>query len=208
MTKGKLISFEGCEGSGKSTQIRLLAEYLDKMNAPYIVTREPGGSEIAEKIRGIVLDGKNKNMSDACEALLYAAAREQHLSEIIIPALNAGKLVICDRYVHSSLAYQGYARGLGADYIRAINSRVIREYMPDITLFLDISPEDAFNRKHGADKNDRMEQLGLQFHNLVYRGYKEIQKSEQNFCAVDCRGEKAQTHANIIKTLKDKDIIK
>ena len=207
MTQGKFISFEGCEGSGKSTQIKLLAEYLDKLHAPYIVTREPGGSEIAEKIRGLVLDGKNKNMSDAGEALLYAAAREQHLSEIIIPALAAGKIVICDRYVHSSLAYQGYARGLGADYIRAINSRVIKEYMPDITLFLDIAPEDAFKRKHGADKNDRMEQQGLEFHRMVYKGYKQL-LNETDFCAVDCRGEKAETHANIIKTLKDRNIIK
>ena len=205
--KGKFITFEGCEGSGKSTQIRLLAEYLDKINAPYIVTREPGGSEIAEKIRGIVLDGKNKNMSDACEALLYAAAREQHLTEIIIPALNAGKIVICDRYVHSSLAYQGYARGLGADYIKAINSRVIKEYMPDLTVFLDITPEAAFNRKHGADKDDRMEQQGLEFHRLVYRGYKDICGGEPRFCAVECGGEKAQTHANIVRLLQSKGII-
>ena len=207
MTKGKFITFEGCEGSGKSTQIRLLAEYLDKLGAAYIVTREPGGSEIAEKIRGIVLDGKNKNMSDECEALLYAAAREQHLSEIIIPALNAGKIVICDRYVHSSLAYQGYARGLGAEYIAAVNSRVKREYMPDLTLFLDITPEAAFNRKHGADKNDRMEQQGLDFHRRVYNGYKEIGKADKNFCPVDCGGAKADTHANIIKILKDRNII-
>ncbi len=205
--KGKFITFEGCEGSGKSTQIRLLAEYLDKTGAPYIVTREPGGSEIAEKIRGLVLDGKNKNMSDACEALLYAAAREQHLTEIIIPALNAGKLVICDRYVHSSLAYQGYARGLGADYIKAINSRVIKEYMPDLTVFLDITPEAAFGRKHGADKDDRMEQQGLEFHRQVYKGYKDICGGEPRFCAVECGGEKAQTHANIIKLLKAKNII-
>lgn len=208
MTEGKFISFEGCEGSGKSTQIKLLAAYLESLNVPYIVTREPGGSIIAEKIRALVLDGKNKNLSDECEALLYAAAREQHLSEIIIPALKAGKIVVCDRYVHSSLAYQGYARGLGADYIRAINSRVVKEYMPTVTLFLDIAPEDAFRRKHGADKNDRMEQQGIQFHNLVYADYKQLLQSEKNFCAVDCRGDKAQTHANIIKTLKDKDIIK
>ena len=207
MMKGKFITFEGCEGSGKSTQIRLLAEYLDKTGTPYIVTREPGGSEIAEKIRGIVLDGKNKNMSDACEALLYAAAREQHLSEIIIPALNAGKIVICDRYVHSSLAYQGYARGLGADYIKAINSRVISGYMPDLTLFLDITPDAAFNRKHGADKNDRMEQQGLEFHRLVYSGYKQFVDGK-SFCAVECSGEKADTHKNIIKILKDKGITK
>ena len=206
MTKGKFVTFEGCEGSGKSTQIRLLAEYLDKLGTPYIVTREPGGSEIAEKIRGIVLDGKNKNMSDACEALLYAAAREQHLSEIIIPALNEGKLVICDRYVHSSLAYQGHARGLGADYIAAINYRVMREYMPDLTIFLDIPPDGAFSRKHGADKDDRMEQQGMEFHCRVYEGYRKL-LNEKNFCPVNCRGSKEQTHKNIIELLQSKGII-
>lgn len=207
MTKGKFISFEGCEGSGKSTQIKLLAQYLEKINAGYIVTREPGGSEIAEKIRGIVLDGKNKNMTGECEALLYAAAREQHLSEIIIPALTAGKLVVCDRYVHSSLAYQGYARGLGAEYIKAVNSRVIRGYMPDITLFLDISPDAAFARKHGADKNDRMEQQGLLFHRKVYDGYRQMLSGESAFCAIDCSGEKEQTHRNIVRLLQTKGII-
>ncbi|MDE6868182.1 MAG: dTMP kinase [Clostridia bacterium] len=205
--KGKFIAFEGCEGAGKSTQIKLLAAYLDKSDVPYVVTREPGGSVIAEKIRNLVLDGKNKNMSDECEALLYAAAREQHLSDIIIPALNAGKTVICDRYVHSSLAYQGYARGLGLEYVRAINFRVMLDYMPDLTLFLDIAPDDAFSRKHGADKDDRMEQQGLEFHRRVYEGYKLCLKSDKNFCAVDCRGNKEQTHANIIRLLKDKGII-
>ena len=112
--RGKFITFEGCEGSGKSTQLRLLSEYLDKLGVDYILTREPGGSEIAEQIRNIILNGKNTAMCDECEALLYAAARVQHLKEKIAPALDKGKLVICDRYVDSSLAYQGYARGLGS----------------------------------------------------------------------------------------------
>lgn len=115
--RGKFITFEGCEGSGKSTQLRLLSEYLDKLGVDYILTREPGGSEIAEQIRNIILNGKNTAMCDECEALLYAAARVQHLKEKIAPALDKGKLVICDRYVDSSLAYQGYARGLGREYI-------------------------------------------------------------------------------------------
>ncbi|MDE7305776.1 MAG: dTMP kinase, partial [Clostridia bacterium] len=109
MTRGYFITFEGCEGCGKSTQLKLLSEYLDKKGVEYVLTREPGGSEIAEQIRRIILDGKNLEMSDECEALLYAAAREQHLKDRVIPALNGGKLVICDRYVDSSLAYQGIA---------------------------------------------------------------------------------------------------
>ena len=115
--RGKFITFEGCEGSGKSTQIRLLSERLKKEGISHIVTREPGGSDIAEQIRAIILNGKNTAMCDECEALLYAAARIQHLKEIVVPALSCGKLVICDRYVHSSLAYQGYARGLGEEYV-------------------------------------------------------------------------------------------
>ena len=111
--KGKFIAFEGCEGSGKSTQLKLLAEYLIGHGVDFILTREPGGSEISEQIRGIILNGKNTDMCDECEALLYAAARVQHLKQTVMPALEDGKLVICDRYIYSSLAYQGYARGLG-----------------------------------------------------------------------------------------------
>ena len=158
--KGKFITFEGCEGSGKSTQIRLLSEKLKERGVDFIVTREPGGSDIAEQIRKIILNPQNTAMCDECEALLYAAARIQHLKEIVVPALNGGKLVICDRYVHSSLAYQGYARGLGEEYVAGVNSLALGEYAPDITLFLNISPKAAFERKHGADKDDRMEQLG------------------------------------------------
>ena len=152
--RGKFITFEGCEGSGKSTQLRLLSEYLDKLGVDYILTREPGGSEIAEQIRNIILNGKNTAMCDECEALLYAAARVQHLKEKIAPALDKGKLVICDRYVDSSLAYQGYARGLGREYIENINSLALERFAPDLTVFLDISPAEAFKRKHGADPDD------------------------------------------------------
>lgn len=128
-----------------------------------MMTREPGGSRIAERIREIILDGKNTAMCDECEALLYAASRVQLLKEKLIPALEAGKLVICDRYVHSSLAYQGIARGLGEEYVADINSFALENCPPDLTIFTDIPPERA-ERKHGADKNDRMEQLGMEFH--------------------------------------------
>lgn len=205
--RGKFITFEGCEGSGKSTQLRLLSEYLDRENIPYVLTREPGGSEIAEQIRKIILDGKNTDMCDECEALLYAAARFQHLKDKVIPALESGKLVICDRYVDSSLAYQGVARGLGLDYIASINSPALGKYAPNLTIFLNIPPDEAFKRKHGADKDDRMEQQGLDFHMKVYGGYMQLVEKYPRICPVDCHGTKSQTAEKIVKVLKDKGII-
>ena len=205
--KGKFVTFEGCEGSGKSTQLRLLSEYLKSSGTDFIMTREPGGSEISEEIRKIILSGKNSAMCDECEALLYAAARIQHLKEIVEPALNAGKLVICDRYVDSSLAYQGYARGLGMEFIKEINRLALEKFTPDLTVFLDISPKAAFERKHGADPEDRMEQLGLEFHEKVYQGYKALLKIAPRMCAVECNGTKFETAENVKNLLKSKGII-
>ena len=115
--RGKFITFEGCDGCGKSTQLSLLIDYLTKAGVPHIFTREPGGGKISEAIRGILLSGKNMEMGDECEALLYAAARAQHIKDRVEPALNEGKLVVCDRYVDSSFAYQAYARGLGMEFV-------------------------------------------------------------------------------------------
>lgn len=206
--RGKFVTFEGCEGSGKSTQIRLLSEKLTADGVDFIITREPGGSDVAEQIRRIILDGKNTAMCDECEALLYAAARVQHLKEIVAPALEAGKLVICDRYVDSSLAYQGAARGLGYDYIAEINSWALDKYAPDLTVFLNISPKDAFERKHGADKDDRIEALGLEFHDKVYNGYVGLIDKYPRICPVECGGSKWETNERIYQLLKDKAIIK
>jgi dTMP kinase len=205
--KGKFITFEGCEGSGKSTQLKLLSQKLDELGVDYILTREPGGSEIAEKIRDIILDGKNTAMCDECEALLYAAARVQHLKEKVAPALERGTLVICDRYIDSSLAYQGYARGLGEKFITEINSYALKEFCPDLTIFLNISPTAAFERKHGADENDRMEQLGIDFHERVYKGYLSLLKKYPRISPVDCSGTKWETSEKIVSLLKQKGII-
>lgn len=205
--RGKFITFEGCEGCGKSTQVRLLSQKLTELGIDFIVTREPGGSDVAEQIRKVILDAKNTAMCDECEALLYAAARVQHLKEIVEPALENGKLVICDRYVHSSLAYQGYARGLGEEYVASINSFALKEFRPDLTLFLNISPTDAFARKHGADEDDRIERLGLSFHQKVYEGYLQIAKKYPCVTAIDCSGTKQQTAGKILTALKDKGII-
>ncbi len=202
--KGKFITFEGCEGSGKSTHVSLFREYLDKNGVDYIFLREPGGTNISEKIRGIILDVENAEMSDYAEALLYASARAQLIDEKILPALNNGKLVVVDRYIDSSFAYQGYARGLGIDFIEKINSYAIKKCMPDKTVFLDISPKDAFERKGGADKGDRLELSGIDFHERVYKGYKKlVEESPERFISIDPTGTKQETHEKIIEALKD-----
>ncbi len=206
--KGKFITFEGCEGVGKSRQIHLLEEFLKRNNVKYFLTREPGGTPVSEQIRSVILDGKNVDMSDACEALLYAAARVQLLEQEIKPRLERGELVLCDRYVDSSLAYQGFARGLGVDFIEKINSYAMENFMPDYTLFLNLPPEQAFLRKGGVDKNDRLELSGMEFHKKVYEGYLALSKRyEDRFIVIDASGERDETHLKIINALKEKGII-
>ena len=174
--KGYFITFEGCEGSGKSTQLKLLGEYLAETGREAVFTREPGGTSVSEQIRKVILDCNNASMTDKTEALLYAAARAQLIEEKILPAKRAGKIVVCDRYIDSSFAYQAFARGLGYDFVAEINGFALNYCMPDLTLFFDISPEKAFARKGGADLNDRLEQSGIEFHNKVYEGYLELCK--------------------------------
>lgn len=206
--KGTFITFEGCEGAGKSTQIRLLSQYLAERGKECVVTREPGGSGISEAIRAVILDGKNTAMTDECEALLYAAARAQHLSDTVLPALEAGKTVLCDRYLFSSFAYQGYGRGLDMDFLRAVNSFALQGHMPDITLFLDIPPRSAFERKHGADRNDRIEQAGEAFHARVYQGYLRLaEEYPGQIVRVDCSGTKFETNEKIRALLAGRGLI-
>lgn len=206
--KGKFVTFEGCEGVGKSRQIQLLQNYLKSIGKDFYLTREPGGSKISEQIRNIILDTKNEGMSNVCEALLYAAARVQLLDEIIKDKLDEGQLVICDRYVDSSLAYQGVARGVGIDYVEKINAYALNNFMPDLTLFLDLPPEQAFRRKGGVDEHDRLEKSGMEFHKRVYEGYKMLAaKYPERFKVIDASGSKEQTHEKIKKALIDKGII-
>lgn len=205
--KGKFITFEGCDGCGKSTQLKLLSDYLTQNGIAHIFTREPGGGKISEAIREILLNGKNAEMTDECEALLYAAARVQHLHDRVQPALNEGKLVVCDRYVDSSFAYQAYARGLGVDFIGKINAYAIENYSPDVTIFIDLSPEEAFKRKHGADENDRLEQAGMAFHEKVYAGYKEIAEKENRVVVVNGRQTPDEVFADVITALKSRNCL-
>lgn len=172
MKKGLFITFEGCDGCGKTTAIKKTDERLNALNIDHIITREPGGSRIAEDIRKIILDKRNSEEDSRTEALLYAASRRQHLVEKVIPALNEGRLVICDRYLDSSLAYQGYARGIGIDAVMSINAFAIENTMPDLTLFLDLSPEEGLRRINSRKReSDRLDQEKETFHKKVYEGY-------------------------------------
>jgi len=171
MARGYFISIEGSDGSGKSTQIDLLEEYLKSLGIKATFLREPGGTKISEKIRDIILDLKNTEMCDITEMLLYAAARAQLVSEVIQPLVEKGEIVICDRFVDSSYAYQSFARGLELQDVKMVNNLAIRGLLPDMTLFFDISPEDAIARRLNATPGDRLELEPAQFHKDVHRGY-------------------------------------
>lgn len=202
------ITFEGCDGVGKTYQTRALKEYCQQLGLDVVFTREPGGSDIAEQIRKIILDANNSAMDDMCEAFLYAAARIQHLKDIVKPALSAGKVVFCDRFVHSSYVYQGLGRGLGLDNIVALNDIAVGDYMPEFTVFLDLSPEQAFMRKGGADKTDRLESVDFSFHSKVYQGYKSlIQANTDKFEVIDASGTREQTQALIRQALVRRGVL-
>lgn len=206
--QGKFITFEGCEGAGKSAQMRLLGQYFTQNNIPFITTREPGGTSVAEKIREVILDIDNLSMAYECEVLLYAASRADHIKNKILPALKEGKVVLCDRFIDSSFAYQAHARGLGIEAVKKANFYALENCMPHMTLFLDISPDDAFYRKGGADGRDRMEAEGLEFHRKVYEGYLKLADMfPERFVRIECHGEKLKTHENILAALRDRGII-
>ena len=198
--RGKFITIEGTDGSGKSTQIELLMDYLRKKGADVIFTREPGGTQISEKIREIILDVDNSEMTGITEALLYAAARSQHVEEKIIPALEAGKIIICDRFVDSSIAYQGAARGLGAEKIMGINEAALHGIMPDMTLFFDLSPEKGILRKKNERALDRLEKEKMDFHEKVYEGYKNLcKKYPERIKPIDADRSIDEVHSEVIE---------
>lgn len=202
--KGLFVTIEGPDGSGKSTIIKGLREYLRKNNIDFISTREPGGTPISEKIRSIILDNENKTMGSETEALLYAASRAQHIHEKIKPALKSGKLVLCDRFLLSSLAYQGVGRGLGIDPVKKINDFAIGDLYPDLILFFHIDPELTLKRKTLRDGGDRLEQEGAGFHNKVYQGYMELLKLyPKNIKVIDARKSIEEVLEASIKEIED-----
>lgn len=169
------ITFEGGEGSGKTSLIKAVSTWLNDKNYKNITTREPGGSFIAEKIRNILLDVDNKTISYKTEALLFAASRAQHLDEVIIPALNDKKIVLCDRYLDSSLAYQGYARDIGFETILKIN-HFATEWMPNYTFYIDVDPELGLKRAGSRGNLNRLDLETLEFHKKVRKGYLKLSK--------------------------------
>ena len=177
---GQFITLEGPDGSGKSTIIKLLGEYLEEKGIDFIMTREPGGTPIGEEIRDIILDNKNTNMGPETEALLYAASRGQHVHEKIIPALEKDKLVLCDRFVLSSLAYQGVGRQLGIKEVKMINDFALKGIYPDLILFFHIDPEITLRRKTKKLGGDRLEKEGNEFPK-EYKGYRCYKTNKGSF---------------------------
>lgn len=207
MNSGVFITLEGPDGSGKSTQVRYLKEYLESKNIETVFTREPGGTDIGEKIRKIILDKDNSEMCDMSEALLYAASRAQHVEQLIRPALEQGKVVVCDRFIDSSIAYQGYGRQLG-DPVRIINELAVAGCMPDLTLLMEISPEIGKSRIR-AESQDRLEREKIEFHNRVFEGYKQIMEIyPERFVGIDATRDKEAIRRDIFdhidEILKDR----
>ena len=194
---GLFIVFEGADGCGKSTQLRFLAEYLEGRGLHVVKTREPGGCPVAEKIREILLDNTNEEMAAETEALLYAAARAEHVRHVIKPAVDSGKVVLCDRYILSSIAYQGYGRQLDIDTVWDINRFAVQDYMPDVTVFLDVPPERGFERMHRRQELDRLENAGMSFHQRVFDGFQKLSQRD-DVMSVDASGTKFDT-LDIIK---------
>ncbi|QWB99850.1 dTMP kinase [Mycoplasmatota bacterium] len=171
--KGKFISFEGTEGSGKTSVIKKVKTHYENLGYKILTTREPGGIRISEQIRSILLDKNNQEMDAKTEALLFAAARRQHLVEKILPALEEGYIVFCDRFVDSSLIYQGVARGIGIDEVYDINYFAIAEALPDLTIFVDVRPEVGLERVFSTPNREvnRLDLESLSFHKKIYKGY-------------------------------------
>lgn len=174
--KGCFITLEGPDGSGKSTVAKLVVEKLLAEGYEVVHTREPGGIEISERIRDVILDPKNTMMDSRTEALLYAASRRQHLVEKVLPAVKAGKIVICERFVDSSLAYQGFGREIGFDEVLSINLFAIDNTYPDMTIYLDVDEQVGLDRLKNRKFKDRLDQESIDFHHRVKQGYEEVLK--------------------------------
>ncbi|MFD2671565.1 dTMP kinase [Marinicrinis sediminis] len=173
---GTFLTFEGGEGAGKTTVIEAIAAWLKASGYEVVTTREPGGIQIAEKIRSVILDPSHTSMEERTEALLYAAARRQHLVEKVTPALEAGRIVLCDRFIDSSLAYQGYARGIGIEEIWNLNAFAIGDRMPELTFLLDIDPHIGLQRIYQNNEREinRLDMEKLDFHEKVREGYRKL----------------------------------
>lgn len=196
MKRGIFISIEGPDGSGKSTQIKNIRDFFEGKDFEVVFTREPGGTAIGERIRNIILDKNCEEMNYMTEAMLYAAARAQHVSEVIRPALEAGKVVICDRYVDSSIAYQGYGRKLG-EAVAVINGYAVQGCMPDLTFLFKLDPS-VGKKRIRTELQDRLDAEAEAFHADVYRGYLHLeQQFADRFCGIDASRSIAEIKADV-----------
>ncbi|KRL84961.1 thymidylate kinase [Ligilactobacillus equi DSM 15833 = JCM 10991] len=203
---GYFISFEGSDGSGKTSVLKKIIEFLDQkgQQAKYLLTREPGGNKISEEIRQVILDVKNTQMSAKTEALLYAAARSQHLEENILPALKENKLVLCDRFVDSSIVYQGRARGLGMDVVAQLNEFATDKLSPELTIYFDVDPRVGLARIVAGRTNEvnRLDQEDLSFYDDVRAAYQELaQKYPDRIVTINANQELEQVVADVFKVL-------
>lgn len=204
--QGHFITFEGGEGAGKTTVLKLIEQTLINQGYKVLTTREPGGIAIAEAIREVILNPENTMMDARTEALLYAAARRQHLVEKVYPALKQGKIVLCDRFIDSSLAYQGHARGLGMDEVLSINQFAIDGLMPTLTILFDLKPEDGLKRvlQNATREQNRLDLEDLTFHNLVYEGYQTLlEKFADRIKVVDANQTIEQVESDVLALLKN-----
>ncbi|MBR6516615.1 MAG: dTMP kinase [Bacilli bacterium] len=199
--KGLFITFEGNDGSGKSSALQAVKQELKELGYDVLYTREPGGSPIAEKIRELILDKANVGMDDRTEALLYAASRREHITKTIIPALNEGKIILCDRFLDSSLAYQGYARELGVENVLNMNQFATEGLFPDLTILVCVHPEIGMSRIKKDERDmDRLEIEKMTFHTKVYEGYLKV-ADQYNNRIVAINGE--QTKEEVLQAVKD-----
>ena len=199
MKKGLFITFEGADGCGKTKQMNLLAEYLKKQGREVVLTREPGSKGLGEKIREILLNYDGE-VSDRCESFLFLADRAQNIDTIVNPAVDAGKIVLCDRHTDSSVAYQGYGRGLDIERINMLNNLATNGKKPDITFVFDIDTETSMKRV-GKEK-DRMESAGFEFHTKVRNGYLEIAKKEpERIKVIDASKSIEEIHQEVLSYL-------
>jgi len=209
MSKGYLISLEGGEGAGKTTILEKLVKYLETKNIEYITTREPGGVHISEQIREIILDKDNVDMDPKTEALLFAAARRQHLVQKVIPALEAGQIVFMDRYVDSSLIYQGYVRGMGVEEVFELNQYAIEDLLPDVTLYFDLSPEVGLGRIN-KDETREVNRLDLEkgsFHHKVREGYLMLKDKFDRIEVIDAEKDIDEVFSQVVDVLKRRGVI-